>query len=319
MFGIVILEVVLGLIFIYLLLSLLATTINELVMRVIYSRGKNLHKALRTMLDDEQDVLCKKFFAHPLIQKLKKNKSDFPSYISHEYFSTVLIELLYKEENSTLQHVREAIHQLPDSKTKEVLFTFVREAKGDLDKFKENIEKWYQEVMNQATGWYKTRVQQVLFVLGLVISMIFNADTLRIAHHLSVDPETRRQIIEQAQAYIAQHDSIAKNAGSFSMSPQDTTVEVLKSRIYELINEEVNIATSTLGMGWQTAPPFHIREASWWAYLGKSLVGWILTAFAITLGAPFWFDLLKKIMNIRAAGARPEDVKKFKQIANTES
>jgi hypothetical protein len=28
--------------------------------------------------------------------------------------------------------------------------------------------------------------------------------------------------------------------------------------------------------------------------------GWLLTAFAISLGAPFWFDVLKRIMVIRS-------------------
>jgi hypothetical protein len=34
-------------------------------------------------------------------------------------------------------------------------------------------------------------------------------------------------------------------------------------------------------------------------WLGR-LPGWLLTALAITLGAPFWFDLLNKIMVIRS-------------------
>jgi hypothetical protein len=34
-------------------------------------------------------------------------------------------------------------------------------------------------------------------------------------------------------------------------------------------------------------------------------VGWIVTAFAISLGAPFWFGLLQNIMNLRAAGTPP--------------
>ena len=37
-----------------------------------------------------------------------------------------------------------------------------------------------------------------------------------------------------------------------------------------------------------------------------SLLGWIITAFAISLGAQFWFDLLTKFVNLRAAGPKPE-------------
>jgi hypothetical protein len=34
--------------------------------------------------------------------------------------------------------------------------------------------------------------------------------------------------------------------------------------------------------------------------LGSSLIGWIVTALAVSLGAPFWFDLLNKFMVIRS-------------------
>ena len=35
------------------------------------------------------------------------------------------------------------------------------------------------------------------------------------------------------------------------------------------------------------------------------LTGLAITAFAISLGAPFWFDMLSKIMNVRGTGAKP--------------
>jgi hypothetical protein len=37
----------------------------------------------------------------------------------------------------------------------------------------------------------------------------------------------------------------------------------------------------------------------------ESALGWILTAIAISFGAPFWFDILNKIISLRAAGQKP--------------
>ncbi|NHE57863.1 hypothetical protein [Cyclobacterium plantarum] len=313
MFGSVILEVVIGLIFIYLLLSLLATTVSELAMNLIYSRGKNLHLALQTMLDDEEDVLCKKFFDHPLIQKLKK-KGDkgFPSYIRNEYFSKVLIELLYKDNDGQLENIEAAINDLPDGKTKEVLQTFARDARGNIETFKENIEKWYQEVMDQATGWYKVNVRKVLFVLGLIISIVFNADTIRMAEKISNDPEARQQIVAMAYEYMEKEEGL----NSTTSNEPDSNLVQLRAKIYDLIDEEIETTTSVLGMGWNDAPRANIRffsnlwpDIAWWSYVLYSLLGWIITAFAITLGAPFWFDLLKRVMSIRASGEKPADKK----------
>jgi len=35
------------------------------------------------------------------------------------------------------------------------------------------------------------------------------------------------------------------------------------------------------------------------------LAGFVISAFAVMLGAPFWFDLLKKIVPVRMTGMKP--------------
>ena len=59
-------------------------------------------------------------------------------------------------------------------------------------------------------------------------------------------------------------------------------------------------------LGWDSAPgrPDARWYSSWHGRLEKS-VGWLMTALAITLGAPFWFDLLQKFMSLRTSGNKP--------------
>ena len=302
MFGIEIVEIVIGLIFIYLLLSLLATTLSELVMHWLYSRGKNLRIALRTMLDDETDVLSERFFHHALVQKLlKRGSQSFPSYISHDYFATVLLELLCQEESISEKSIEEGIHQLPAGNTREVLSTFVRDAQGSPEKFRRNLESWYQEMTYQAAGWYKVHVQRALFGLGVLISVAFNADTFQIAQKLSIDPEARREIIEQAYVFMEREQNLSL-ADTLSTTPSDS----LEQQVRQLIDEELAMASTALGLGWEQAPKISLSSSIWWQYVGQRVPGWIITAFAITLGASFWFDLLKRIMNIRTATRKPE-------------
>ena len=59
--------------------------------------------------------------------------------------------------------------------------------------------------------------------------------------------------------------------------------------------------SSPLGLGWEGVD---VREMTFYELFSK-LLGYILTALAISLGAPFWFDLLKKLVNIRSAGNKP--------------
>lgn len=44
------------------------------------------------------------------------------------------------------------------------------------------------------------------------------------------------------------------------------------------------------------------------------LLGFLLTALMISLGAPFWFDLLKKLVNLRGAGVKPEPTPELTDI-----
>ncbi|HWO47495.1 MAG TPA: hypothetical protein VNM41_05485, partial [Solirubrobacterales bacterium] len=38
-----------------------------------------------------------------------------------------------------------------------------------------------------------------------------------------------------------------------------------------------------------------------------SIAGWLISIAAISLGAPFWFDTLGKLSNLRMAGKKPEE------------
>jgi hypothetical protein len=76
-----------------------------------------------------------------------------------------------------------------------------------------------------------------------------------------------------------------------------TSLESLKS----LLNNEIAEIKRPLGLGWEGVS---IRELGRYD-LASKVVGFILTALAISMGAPFWFDLLKKLVNIRSSGSRP--------------
>ena len=44
-------------------------------------------------------------------------------------------------------------------------------------------------------------------------------------------------------------------------------------------------------------------EGGWLDWL-KRIFGWLITTAAVSLGAPFWFDLLGKVANLRGAGGQ---------------
>jgi hypothetical protein len=355
-----ILTVVIGIIFVLLLLSLLATTLMELLSSFFSLRSRNLLKALRNMLasSDQNEVLVEEFqrnslYRH-LTQRYGRQSSGFsgPSYMSAETFQSILFDVVLKGEGT--DQLEQRIEALPDEDLKNVLSQLLRESDGQLDLFRLEVQNWYNNVMDRAAGWYKRYTQKILLFMGLGIAVVFNADTVALYDRLSNDPETLAQLANAAEQYVQARDRAGTlpntpgarpqvNApapapnnqtipinpfdstgtttmgqpaptttyqpgtpapatysyGAGSVAEQDfrTSLEDLKG----LLNNEIAEIRRPLGMGWEGVS---LRSLSTYDLVSK-ILGFILTALAISMGAPFWFDLLKKLVNIRSSGSRP--------------
>lgn len=357
-----ILTIVIGLIFVLLLLSLLATTLMELLSSLFSLRGRNLIKALRNMLasSDKNEVLVSEFqqnslYRH-LTQQYGREKQGFsaPSYMSAETFQSILLDVVLKGEST--DKLQEKIDALPDADLRNVLTQLLRESDGQIDLFRLEVQNWYNNVMDRAAGWYKRYTQKILLFMGLGIAVVFNADTVAIYDRLSNDPETLEQIANAAEQYVRAREQAGPltetagtrpqvtpsttapasgnqaptaspdttSAGQAAPAPgtdyqpqapttyqpqslyshedaaeQDfrTSLEDLKG----LLNNEIAEVKRPLGLGWEGVS---LRDLSSYDLISK-LLGFILTALAVSMGAPFWFDLLKKLVNIRSSGSRP--------------
>jgi hypothetical protein len=337
-------DVVVSLVFIYTLYSLLATLIQEIIATNIGLRGKVLKKAISRMLDDDKiaaaDKLGSTFYTHPLIKCLADGSwplKKVPSYINRETFSKVVIDLLRGQNAKPGLPDRQPIQ---NSLTKGViawdptvtieqetllyLNSIWADAQGDVTKFKASLEKWFDEMMDRTTGWYKKYTQVILLGVGLAISVCFNVDTVKIINELQTDPKLREQVIEQAAnftkahpnlgqqlqkekaqvaqlAFPAKKDSVAKdslNAAIKNNQQLDSLNTELNKKATDLLNKDIKSLNETLAIGWKGG--FSVN------FTLMSLLGWLLTALALSFGAPFWFDLLNKLMQLRSS-VSPDD------------
>ena len=198
------LQVVIGLVFVLLLLSLLATTLMELIASLFALRGRNLEKALRNMLatTDVDDRLLSAFKDNALYKQrsYKYGKRRYaPSYLSARSFQSILMDVVL--DGKAFDELEGRIETLPDDDLKKVLRQFLREAESDVDVFKGKVQTWYNDVMDRASGWYKRYTQKILVGMGFLIAIVFNADTLAIYERLESDPETLQQVIALAEDY----------------------------------------------------------------------------------------------------------------------
>lgn len=276
MFGSNVLEIAIGLVFVYLLLSLLCSTINEQVITRFFAlRAKTLEEGITNMLANSQGKeLVNQLYENPLIRGLSQNaasgKPRKPSYIPADTFALALMST----------KVVQAYKINPDAANNSIpaaLGLLMSNPKDDPARVLANIEAWYNETMDRVSGWYKRRVQLIIFALGLVIAVGLNVDTISIITTLSNDSVIRSTIVSAAQ-------------GSAN-SPTNVNLAALQKSI-----EQVQLV-----VGWSTST----LPAGVWAWILK-IVGLLATTFAVSLGAPFWFDLLNKFMAFRSSGPPPQ-------------
>jgi hypothetical protein len=370
MFNSVVFDVVISLVFIYLLYSLLITTIQEIIATRFGFRSKILQRAIFRMLEDEnkftnrfksvlylfkksgnggeKNSISYEFYKHPLILFLGEGDNHSkPAYIKKSTFSKIIIDLLRGDNIKPGDDIKTLIQNSLDAKstnwgkskisdqTLVYLKSIWADADGDISKFKKHLENWFDETMDRASDWYKNHTQFILFFVGLTVAIIFNVDTIKIVDKLEKDPKLREQLVQQADAFTKSHPDLDREIttqknqiniltaqiakGNLTESGIDSlenmkhnaalnleqykslkaTSDTLLSRATWLIKNDINDVHHSLGLEWET----YECKSCMFICLSKSLFGWIITALALSLGAPFWFDLLNKLMKLRAAVA----------------
>ena len=280
MFGSAILDTAIGLIFIFLVVSLVVSAANELLAALFKWRANNLFLGIRQLLQDPSVTgLVTRFYEHPLIDGLS-SKGKKPSYIPSRTFALALLDIVSPAtpgSNRTLENLTAGIEKLPGP----LQITFrvlLDEAGHDIEQFKVQLEIWFNSTMERVSGWHKRKTQALQLVLALLIVVLANIDSVRIARSLSGVNSPLRDSIKDAA-----HSFIEKNL-------QQENAQTQLSAATEAIG---NLA---LPIGWVHG-----------GFGPTTILGWLVTALAATLGAPFWFDLLNRFVNVRASGKAPEE------------
>jgi hypothetical protein len=293
-----IIDVVVGLAFLYFLLSLVCSGINELIAGVLRLRASNLEVGIGRLLGDEE--LKRRLFDHPLIRTLGQpgrtpgGPGRKPSYLPASKFTLALLDLVAsaatgtgKVDDTVGAQVQRAIDGLP-ADLRASLTLLWRRAAGNLDEFHAQVEGWFDDAMERVSGWYRRKVRAILIVIGVVVAVALNVNTVTVSSRLWTDAPLRA-------AVVAQVSKAQLPAASAERSVQEAAKAV-----------QTGIGSVTqlgLPMGWNEQARPAGSALAWLA----AVAGWLLTAAALSLGAPFWFDLLNKVTNLRATGAPPRD------------
>jgi hypothetical protein len=198
---------------------------------------------------------------------------------------------------------------------------YVSEGETNLAKARKNVERWFDDSMDRVSGAFKRYSQMMALIIGLILALLLNIDSVDLTLYLWREPAVRQVL--------------AQNASDFDLTPQelkDNPEEALQnfrnqfaglslpigwgfSRVPTAALSDPNcqlfprqdqepeqaFGIPVIGSNLCITPPNTSNQGN----LAIKLLGIMLTALAARQGAPFWFDILKRVVNLRGTGANP--------------
>jgi hypothetical protein len=235
------------------------------------------------------------------------------------------------------RYLTDIINQIPNEKLRTALGTLLQQTEGSLESLKKAVETWFDDSMDRVSGWYKRHTQWVQLILAVALTFALNLDSVSVVKALSEDNSgLLKTAVAKAEKFVEQTPGNANPASSPQESPTQTSPQPVQSAspaanssnpAETLGHLRAELSALTLPIGWTSGPPVASVENTdfrewpgwpWenqgpWHWLGHwkniiyhHFVGWLLTVIAVSVGAPFWFDLLSKIISIRASGDPPQ-------------
>ena len=274
MFGSTVLEVAIGLAFCYGTLALVVTTLQEALAATFRLRASMLQDAIKLMLNDPGfDGMARVLYAHPLVNPragapdpgarlpASLRLTPRPSYIEPANFAIALVDAIRGKQGS----LEADIAAVSDPHLRRTLHTLYLQAGGDLPRFQAALAGWFETAMERLSGVYKRRQLLISFLVSLLLTILFNIDSIHLFQTLWQHP---------------------------AMAAHITTVP-------DGLDADVMAQLWVLPIGWQAFPP--VLNADF----ALQASGWLVTASTTLFGAPFWFDILQRAINLRGTGAKP--------------
>ena len=258
-----------------------------------------------------------KLYVHPLIQALCKQSNKWPSYIPSETFAKVLLDLVRTETGDSLpapgtanaaRELEATIKKIPNEAVRNALLAAVGITTRSIEDVQKEIESWFNNTMERVSGWYKQWSQMWILAIGALLTILLNVDAIAVGRSLWQDPALRATLVQAAQKEVdeaAQREAQKKIAAGEPVGQDPNAgwkrVKETASRVSELgvpVGWDSDDARSVPRTSGPDARP--VRD-----WLLKAL-GWLITILAVSLGAPFWFDILNRFMIVRST-VRPKE------------
>jgi hypothetical protein len=194
---------------------------------------------------------------------------------------------------------------------------YVGEKESKLAKARQNVEKWFDDSMDRVSGVFKRHAQWLALMIGLILAAGLNVDSVDLTLYLWREPSVRQALAEQATTFELTPEELETNPEEALQNFRNQFVglslpigwgftRVSTTAFYDdqcqlFPGDGQAFGIPVIASNLCITPPNSNDQAN----LGIKILGILLTALAARQGAPFWFDILKRVVNLRGTGANP--------------
>lgn len=252
------LETILCLVLAFALLSLLASSILELINSYFQERGSLLFKSISAMFADSSNVnFGQLLYSLPSINGLKKNRESLTQYISKEMFSAGIVDTIsnsvreYKYDEATnaivlmpddlslYERFKKGIVAMEQTPLKVQMLNLIERSKaaddaGDhqsLAKLQLLLEGWFDDQMERTTGWYKSKIRWRLFYVGLLVAITLNVDSINLFQSLYRSPVLRSRLVPVAEQLADSYSKLKADSSLTDLQRAYQSADTLKAII----------------------------------------------------------------------------------------
>ena len=305
MFDSAFVDIALGLILFFLILSLVCSAVQEWFASAVGLRSRNLRKGIENLIGAD---IAKSLYNHGQFKSLYKeagwlgslkkigSRGVGPSYVEPKRFANILIDVIDRSGAQqdggvrrdavakTFNEIEGSLKAIGQAHIREALLSLLSGAEGEVDKFRDELADWFDGAMDRVSGWYARTVKVWLFVIATVVVVTLNADAVHLANTLWVD-----QAFRTALAEVAERNAKGEKPPSYA---------------------DIEAGIELFPVGWKCAKDDDgtLIENICFSknFHGIStVIGWLISITACSFGAPFWFGLLNKVVALRGSGKAP--------------
>jgi hypothetical protein len=274
MLGSTVLELAVGLTFCYATVALIVSTVQEALASALSLRAHTLLDGIKSMLNDQKFAgLARALYSHALVNPHDNGQAANQRALRTKpsYIEPLHFAIALVDAIQTMPgnyaQLGRDIDAIRDTQVKRALQGIYQRAGGNPQAFQDGLAAWFDSSMERISGSYKRRSMLVSLLLSLLLAILFNIDSIHLFRSLW------------------QHPAVAAQLVAAPSSVDQKTIDALFS----------------LPIGWTTFPPAFNQD------FALQVVGWALTASSALFGAPFWFDLLQRTMQLRGTGSKPDE------------